>query len=30
MLRYFQQTFAKLMEDYQVERVVIRQRPDEG
>ena len=29
-LRYFQQTFAKLMEDYQVERVVIRQRPMKG
>ncbi len=29
-LRYFQQTFAKLMEDYQVDRVVIRQRPMKG
>ncbi|SDS07275.1 Protein of unknown function [Halopseudomonas xinjiangensis] len=29
-LRYFQQTFAKLMEDYQVDQVVIRQRPMKG
>ena len=29
-LRHFQQTFAKLMQDYQVERVVIRQRPMKG
>ncbi|WP_150304566.1 DUF3010 family protein [Pseudomonas saliphila] len=29
-LRYFQQTFAKLMQDYQVDRVVIRQRPMKG
>lgn len=29
-LRNFQQTFAKLMQDYQVERVVIRQRPMKG
>lgn len=29
-LRYFQQTFAKLMEDYKVEQVVIRQRPMKG
>lgn len=29
-LRYFQQTFAKLMHDYQVDKVVIRQRPMKG
>ncbi|WP_341708863.1 DUF3010 family protein [Halopseudomonas sp.] len=29
-LRYFQQTFAKLMEDYKVDTVVIRQRPIKG
>ena len=29
-LRYFQQTFAKLMEDYKVDTVVIRQRPMKG
>ncbi|MEI8650686.1 DUF3010 family protein [Paraglaciecola sp. Hal342] len=29
-LRYFQQTFAKLMADYQVDKVVIRQRPMKG
>lgn len=29
-LRYFQQSFAKLMQDYQVDRVVIRQRPMKG
>lgn len=29
-LRYFQQTFAKLMEDYKVDQVVIRQRPMKG
>lgn len=29
-LRYFQQTFAKLMQDYKVDRVVIRQRPMKG
>ncbi|UAW99596.1 DUF3010 family protein [Halopseudomonas nanhaiensis] len=29
-LRYFQQTFAKLMADYQVDQVVIRQRPMKG
>ena len=29
-LRYFQQTFAKLMQDYQVDKVVIRQRPMKG
>ncbi|GAA6131494.1 DUF3010 family protein [Halopseudomonas sabulinigri] len=29
-LRYFQQTFAKLMQDYKVEKVVIRQRPMKG
>lgn len=29
-LRYFQQTFAKLMQDYHVDRVVIRQRPMKG
>ena len=29
-LCYFQQTFAKLMQDYQVDRVVVRQRPMKG
>lgn len=29
-LRYFQRTFAKLMTDYQVDKVVIRQRPMKG
>ncbi|WP_339771804.1 DUF3010 family protein [uncultured Paraglaciecola sp.] len=29
-LRYFQQTFAKLMADYSVDKVVIRQRPMKG
>jgi hypothetical protein len=29
-LRYFPQTFAKLMADYQVDQVVIRQRPMKG
>ncbi|WP_317845772.1 DUF3010 family protein [Pseudomonas profundi] len=29
-LRYFQQTFAKLMQDYKVDRVVVRQRPMKG
>ncbi|MAB25718.1 MAG: hypothetical protein CMK78_15470 [Pseudomonadales bacterium] len=29
-LRYFQQTFAKLVHDYQVDKVVIRQRPMKG
>jgi len=29
-LRSFQQSFAKLMQDYQVDRVVIRQRPMKG
>ncbi len=29
-LRYFQQTFAKLMQDYPVDKVVIRQRPMKG
>lgn len=29
-MRYFQQAFAKLMEDYKVEHVVIRQRPHKG
>ncbi len=29
-MRYFQQSFAKLLEDYKVERVVIRQRPHKG
>ncbi len=29
-LRYFQQSFAKLMQDYQVDRVIIRQRPMKG
>lgn len=29
-LRRFRFTFAKLMQDYQVERVVIRQRPHKG
>src|SRR5690606_30418907 len=29
-LRSFQQAFAKLMQDYQVERVVVRQRPMKG
>lgn len=29
-LRHFQQTFAKLMEDYTVDKVVIRQRPPSG
>ena len=29
-LRYFQQTFAKLMHDYQVDKVAIRQRPMKG
>ncbi|MFZ2289555.1 MAG: DUF3010 family protein [Halopseudomonas yangmingensis] len=29
-LRYFQQTFAKLMQDYQVDQVIIRQRPMKG
>ena len=29
-LRYFQQTFAKLMHDYQVDKVVIRQPPMKG
>lgn len=29
-LRYFQQTFAKLMEDYKIDQVVIRQRPMKG
>ncbi|MGH1450876.1 MAG: DUF3010 family protein [Pseudomonadaceae bacterium] len=29
-LRHFQQTFAKLMEDYKVDKVVIRQRPMKG
>lgn len=29
-LRHFQQTFAKLMQDYPVDKVVIRQRPMKG
>ena len=29
-LRYFQQTFAKLMHDYPADKVVIRQRPMKG
>jgi hypothetical protein len=29
-LRYFQQTFGKLMSDYAVDKVVIRQRPMKG
>ena len=29
-MRYFQQSFAKLLEDYKVDRVVIRQRPHKG
>jgi hypothetical protein len=29
-LRYFQQTFAKLMSDYSIDTVVIRQRPMKG
>lgn len=29
-LRYLQQTFAKLMQDYQIDQVVIRQRPMKG
>lgn len=29
-LRYFQKTFAKLLEDYAVEHVVIRERPLKG
>ena len=29
-LRHFQQTFAKLMHDYKVDKVVIRQRPMKG
>lgn len=29
-VRYFQQSFRKLMEDYKVDRVVIRQRPHKG
>lgn len=29
-LRLFQQTFAKLMQDYPVDKVVIRQRPMKG
>lgn len=29
-IRYFQATFAKLMEDYQIEKVVIKERPLKG
>lgn len=29
-MRYFQQSFAKLLEDYKIDRVVIRQRPHKG
>lgn len=29
-MRYFQQSFGKLLEDYKVDRVVIRQRPHKG
>lgn len=29
-IRYFQSTFAKLMQDYQIERVVIKERPLKG
>lgn len=29
-LRYFQSTFAKLVEDYKIEKVVIRERPMKG
>ncbi len=29
-MRYFQQSFRKLMEDYKVEHIVIRQRPHKG
>jgi hypothetical protein len=29
-LRYFQATFAKLIEDYKVEKVVIKERPQKG
>ena len=29
-LRHLQQTFAKLMQDYQIDQVVIRQRPMKG
>ncbi|MBB1487764.1 DUF3010 family protein [Oceanospirillum sediminis] len=29
-VRYFQQSFLKLMQDYKVDRVVIRQRPHKG
>ncbi len=29
-IRYFQQAFAKLMQDYKVDHVVIRQRPHKG
>ena len=29
-LKVFQQTFSKLMEDYQIEKVIIRERPTKG
>lgn len=29
-LKFFQQTFSKLMEDYQIEKVIIRERPTKG
>jgi hypothetical protein len=29
-LKFFQHTFAKLMEDYQIDKVVIRERPTKG
>ncbi len=29
-LRYFQRTFAKLVEDYKIDKVVIKQRPMKG
>ncbi|MFD2178228.1 DUF3010 family protein [Veronia pacifica] len=29
-MRHFQRTFAKLMEDYKVEKIVVRERPMKG
>lgn len=29
-LKFFQQTFAKLMEDYRIDKVIIRERPTKG
>ena len=29
-LKFFQQTFSKLMEDYKIDKVIIRERPSKG